>query len=122
MLYIFILLCLLGLRSIIYGQQGAQCSAVNAYLEGYYNKDGRYVYFHSSYKIDCLTNSIISCGFGPDFYGKGCQGTCNAIAQYRQYSNIPTCPLNIYYSQDGFCGTTANFYGNKCQNGYKPPT
>jgi hypothetical protein len=71
MLYIFILLCLLGLGSVVRGQQGAQCSAVNAYLEGYYSKDSRYIYFHFSYEIDYLTNSIISYGFGPDFCGEG---------------------------------------------------
>ena len=122
MLYIFILLCLLGLGSVVRGQQGAQCSAVNACLEGCCSKDGRYVYFHSSYEIDCLTDSIISYGFGPDFCGEGCQGTCDAIAQCGQYSNVPTCPLNVCCSQDGFCGTTADFCGDGCQNGYEPPT
>jgi chitinase len=102
MLYIFILLCLLGLGSVVRGQQGAQCSAVNACLEGCCSKDGRYVYFHSSYE--------------------GCQGTCDAIAQCGQYSNVPTCPLNVCCSQDGFCGTTADFCGDGCQNGCEPPT
>ncbi|KAI1182685.1 chitinase [Nemania serpens] len=59
------------------------------------------------------------CGYGPDYCGRGCQGTCDRKSQCNpgwdsdQWSDITTCPLNVCCSKDGFCGTTEDFCGDE---------
>ncbi|KAI0197886.1 hypothetical protein F4808DRAFT_473454 [Astrocystis sublimbata] len=63
------------------------------------------------------------CGFGPDFCGDGCQGTCDAKAECGKYALEENfdCPLNVCCSKHGFCGTTSEFCDN-CQNKDGCPT
>ncbi|KAH8799635.1 glycoside hydrolase family 18 protein [Xylogone sp. PMI_703] len=61
-----------------------------------------------------------SCGFGPEFCGKGnCTSTCDAVAQCGKYAppGSTDCPLGVCCSQYGFCGTTSDFCGTGCQAG-----
>jgi hypothetical protein len=134
MFYRFITLTiLLTLNGFVQGQQGATCSAVNACLEGCCSQYGRYVSDllpvdrkHSQALRAIETNVIISCGYGLEFCGKGCQGTCNAVAQCGMWSKTDgtgnlTCPLNVCCSPFGFCGTTEDFCGSGCQSNCDSP-
>ena len=56
----------------------SKCSASKACYQGCCSKDG-------------------NCGFGPDFCGDGCQGTCDAKAECGQYApdGEQDCPINV---------------------------
>ncbi|OAA41490.1 Chitinase II [Beauveria brongniartii RCEF 3172] len=64
------------------------------------------------------------CGFGPEYCGDGCLGTCNAVAECGRYAATPgtKCPLNVCCSQYGFCGFTELFCDAKCQSNCGQPT
>ncbi|ETS82826.1 hypothetical protein PFICI_04702 [Pestalotiopsis fici W106-1] len=84
------------------GQQNAACSILNPCSQGCCSHFG-------------------SCGFGPEFCGDGCLGTCNATAECGQYGSTALCPLNVCCSHYGFCGTTSDFCGSGCQHGCEDP-
>ncbi|OJJ00682.1 hypothetical protein ASPVEDRAFT_129047 [Aspergillus versicolor CBS 583.65] len=57
-----------------------------------------------------------TCGFGPDFCGKGCSSSCDRKSECdagwgEQWSSTSACPLNVCCSKFGFCGTTPEFCG-----------
>ncbi|KAB8076115.1 hypothetical protein BDV29DRAFT_155042 [Aspergillus leporis] len=65
----------------------------------------------------CGKNNV--CGLGPDYCSDDkCINSCDAKAECNpgdwdeKYVNATTCPLNVYCSSFGFCGTT-EFCGNK---------
>ncbi|KAL4890692.1 glycoside hydrolase superfamily [Aspergillus ambiguus] len=58
------------------------------------------------------------CGFGPEYCGKGCTSDCGRKSECdpgwgKDWSSAPTCPLNVCCSKFGFCGTSADFCGDK---------
>jgi hypothetical protein len=71
------------------------------------------------------------CGYGPASCGTNgispndkCWSNCNAKAECGQYAKVPNtkCPLNVCCSEFGFCGTTKDFCGDKCQSNCKQPS
>lgn len=61
------------------------------------------------------------CSYAPSSCApENCISNCNATAPCGQYAapGEGTCPLNVCCSQYGFCGTTSDFCGTGCQQGY----
>ncbi|KAF5671745.1 hypothetical protein FHETE_3958 [Fusarium heterosporum] len=53
----------------------------------------------------------------------GCMSNCNAKSDCGKYAKKGNekCPLNVCCSEHGYCGTTKDFCGAKCQNGCDEP-
>ncbi|KAJ6018170.1 class V chitinase [Penicillium sp. IBT 35674x] len=67
----------------------------------------------------CSTTGV--CSYAPSSCAADvCISNCNATAPCGEYavSGEGNCPLNVCCSQYGFCGTTSDFCGTGCQNGY----
>ncbi|KAK1147073.1 hypothetical protein N8T08_001812 [Aspergillus melleus] len=68
----------------------------------------------------CYSNIGI-CSFAPSSSASGvCISNCNATAPCGQWAKEGegNCPLNVCCSQFGYCGTTSDFCGKGCQDGY----
>lgn len=71
----------------------------------------------------CGKNGV--CGFGKIYYGTGGKSpndtywsNCDAHIECGKDAKEPSkgCPLNICCSEFGFCGTTEEFCGDRCQS------
>ncbi|KAJ6031855.1 class V chitinase [Penicillium herquei] len=68
----------------------------------------------------CCSNTGV-CSFAPSSCAADfCISNCNSTAPCGEYaaSGAGNCSLNVCCSQYGFCGTTSDFCGKGCQEGY----
>lgn len=68
----------------------------------------------------CCSNTGV-CSYAPSSCGSDvCISNCDAKAPCGEYADPSnaTCPLQVCCSQYGFCGTTDEFCGTGCQEGY----
>ncbi|PLB55790.1 putative class V chitinase [Aspergillus steynii IBT 23096] len=68
----------------------------------------------------CCSNTGV-CSFAPSSCAPDvCISNCNATAPCGQWAKEGegNCPLNVCCSQFGYCGTTSDFCGKGCQDGY----
>ncbi|KAJ5921194.1 CAZyme family GH18 [Penicillium verhagenii] len=75
--------------------------------------------------VPCTNGACCSstgvCSYAPSSCGADvCISNCDAKAPCGEYANPDnaTCPLNVCCSQYGFCGSTDDFCGTGCQEGY----